>query len=312
MSDPGSEGSGGARARLIAIVDAVDVRAREIPLVRALIGVLGVYDAAGGGLLAGGLAYTSLLALLPSMLLVVSVVGLVVDDPARRAEVVAAIAMAAPPLEEIVRLAFEQVAAGAVPSGIVAVIGLLWGSSRFYSSLDNAFARVFHGERRRNEIERTIRGLAVTALFVALPITALVIGSVGSWLLDLAPRGTVLDGAAATAWQVLQPLGSLALFVVVAAAVYRFVPPVPVSMRALSIPSIAAGLVLAGFTQVFTYAAPRLVGVAAFYGPFVAAFAVLAWFAIGFNVLLVGASWTRVRVLGEHSRTDEDAPADRA
>jgi uncharacterized BrkB/YihY/UPF0761 family membrane protein len=37
---------------------------------------------------------------------------------------------------------------------------------------------------------------------------------------------------------------------------------------------------------------------AAVYGTFVAFFAILAWLAISFNVLLFGACWTRVREQG--------------
>jgi uncharacterized BrkB/YihY/UPF0761 family membrane protein len=44
------------------------------------------------------------------------------------------------------------------------------------------------------------------------------------------------------------------------------------------------------------FVAPRLVGVAAIYGTFVAAFALLAWLSIAFNLLLLGAAWTDVRV----------------
>ena len=63
----------------------------------------------------------------------------------------------------------------------------------------------------------------------------------------------------------------------------------------------------ATFTQVFTYVAPRLVGVAALYGTFVAVFGILAWLSIGFNVLLLGASWTRVRALAASNPTARPA-----
>ena len=62
-------------------------------------------------------------------------------------------------------------------------------------------------------------------------------------------------------------------------------------------PSILVGIVLAGFAQVFTFIGPRLTHTAAIYGTFVAFFAILAWLSISFNVLLLGASWTRVREL---------------
>src|SRR6185369_8095473 len=50
------------------------------------------YDRAGGGLIAGGLAYAALLALLPGMLLVLSIFAIVVSDEATRERIVSLIA----------------------------------------------------------------------------------------------------------------------------------------------------------------------------------------------------------------------------
>ena len=52
-----------------------------VPAVRTLAAMLEAYDRAGGGLVAGGLAYAALIALLPGLLLVLSVFGLFVDGP---------------------------------------------------------------------------------------------------------------------------------------------------------------------------------------------------------------------------------------
>jgi membrane protein len=292
MSDAGD----GARAdRLRVLAARVVRRVGGHAAVRTLLSVLAVYDGAGGGLVAGGLAYTSLIALLPGLLLALSILGLIIGDPMQREQAVAVIAAAMPPVEGIARSAFEQVAAGWKPIGLLAFVGLLWGSSRFYAALDKAFSRIFHTAPQRSEIERTLRGVAVTGLFVALPVGVLLAGSVASWLLDLAPNGVEIQGVGRGIWQLASPLGSLVLFVGGTAMVYRFVPGERVSLAALMPPAFVAGLVLAAFTQVFTFVAPRLVGVAAVYGTFVAVFAVLAWLSVGFNVLLLGASWARVR-----------------
>jgi membrane protein len=284
-----------------------------VPAVRTLRAVLQTYDAAGGGLVAGGLAYAALFALLPGLLLVLSVVGLLVDDKAVRADIVAAIATAVPPLESLASQALEQVASGAVPTSIVAVLGLLWGSSRFYVALDNAFARIFHKAPRRNQLQQSVRGLILMVMFIALPVTALVIGSVTSWLLDVAPAGAEVSGVVRAIWQVASPLGSVLLFVAAAALVYRFVPARRVPRQALLPPASVVGIVLAAFTQLFTFIAPRLVGAAALYGTFVAIIALLAWLSIGFNVLLLGGAWTRVRALARVDATGTDAgqPASR-
>ena len=278
-----------------------------VPAVRTLRATLATYDAAGGGLVAGGLAYAALVALLPGLLLILSVVGLLVDDPAVRADLATAIATAVPPMASIAKQALEQVASSAVPTGIFAVLGLLWGSSRFYVALDSAFARIFHNAPRRNQLQRSVRGVVLMVMFIALPVTALVVGSATSWLLDVAPAGAEVSGVVRAVWQVASPLGSVLLFVAAAALVYRFVPARRVPRQALLPPASVVGVILAAFTQVFTFIAPRLVGAAALYGTFVAIIALLAWLSIGFNVLLLGGAWTRVRALARVDATGTDA-----
>jgi membrane protein len=277
-----------------------------IPAVRTLMAVFEVYDRAGGGLVAGGLAYAALIALVPGALLVASAIGFLVDDPALQDAIVEAVANAVPPLEDIARTAIESVAAGAVPTTIIALLGLLWGASRFYASLDYAFSRVFRSARRRNEIERTLRGILVTFLFVGLPIAAVIAVSIASWLLEVAPDQERAEGFASALLQVASPLGSFLLFVGTVSLVYRFVPAERVPVRAFLRPAILVGIVLALFTQLFAFIAPRMFGWMAVYGTFVAVFALLAWLSIGFNLLLLGASWTRVRAV---SMDQPEAPA---
>jgi membrane protein len=292
--------------RLRALATRIVETVGGIPAVRTLMATLEVYDRAGGGLMASGLAYSALFALVPGALLVASVIGLFISDPATQEQIVEFIATAVPPLEEVVRTALESVAAGAVPTTVVALVGLLWGSSRFYNSLDTAFSRVFHGQPRRNEVVRTLRGLLVTFLFVGLPIALLIVSSIAAWLVDLAPDDGVVVGIAQTVLQVASPLGSFLLFVVVVSLVYRYVPPERTPVRAFLAPAVLVGIALAGFTQLFTFIAPRMVGYAALFGALVAVFALLAWMQISFNLLLLGASWARVRAV---AKAQPDAPA---
>ena len=276
-----------------------------IPAVRTLVATLEVYDRAGGGLTANGLAYSALIALVPGALLVAGAIGLFITDPEVQQRLVDAIAAAVPPLAPIVQTALDSVAQGAVPTTVIAFIGLLWGSSRFYASLDYAFSKVFHGERRRNEVVRTLRGLVVTFGFVALPIAALLVGSIATWVLESARDGGAIDTIARTLIQLASPIGSFVLFVGVVSLVYRFVPVDRVPWRAIIAPAVLVGVALAGFAQLFTFIAPRMVGFAALFGTFVTIFALLAWMAISFNMLILGASWTRVRAV---ARSQPDVP----
>jgi membrane protein len=301
MSPADTDEGGTDRLRLL--VERVVARVGGMRATRTLLGVLEAYDRAGGGLTASGLAYTSLIALLPGLLLMVSIFGVVIDDEATREQVVSAIAEAVPPLEEFARAAFESVSAGAVPTGIIAILGLLWGSSRFYAALDYAFTRIFHDVRRRNEIERTLRGIVVTFLLVAVPLGALILGVITAWVAEVLP-GQV----AALILQLTTPVGSFLLFVTGTMLVYRYVPGEHVPWRALALPAVLVGITLAGFAQLYALLAPLLTRMAAVYGTFVAFFAILAWLSISFNLLLFGACWTRVRDRGLPE--PEPAPAD--
>ena len=65
-------------------IDQLVARVTSIPVVRRLLDILDRYDRAGGGLLAAGLAFSSLFALLPAILLIIGLAGLLLSDPERR------------------------------------------------------------------------------------------------------------------------------------------------------------------------------------------------------------------------------------
>jgi len=290
------------------------------PGVVRLQAVMDTYDRAGGGLVASGLAYTSLLALLPAFLLVLSVVGYVLRDPAVQQQIVAGVAEVLPPLEDLAKLALAGVSSNVVPSGIVAIVTLIWGASRFYANLDTAFSHIFSGAPRRNPVIQTIRGVLLTAVLVIVPVGLVTAGSIVQWLDHLAPGGVQLGVVLTTVLDVASPVGSLVAFAFVVAVCYRVVPNEHVPWRALRLPAVSIGLVLAVFTQIYVFIAPRLMGLWAVFGTALAVFGLLAWLSIAFNVLLVGAAWTEVRSrLGPYTLAsmvgwtgDQARPADEA
>lgn len=281
--------------RLRRLIEGIAGHVGGHPLVVRVQAVMDTYDRAGGGLVAGGLAYTSLLALLPGLLLGLSLVGYLIRDPGVQEQIVNVIGEVLPPFKDFARTAFEQVSRGAVPTGIVATIALFWGSSRFYANLDTAFSRIFRGAPRRNPIVQTVRGVLLTIVLVLVPVGLVIVGSFVSWLTGLTPEGIDISDLGEALLELASPLGSLIAFAGAVALCYRYVPTEPVSWRSVVVPAAAIGLVLAVLTQIYAFLAPRLVGVAAIYGTFVALFALLAWLSIAFNVLLVGAAWTEVR-----------------
>jgi membrane protein len=315
---------GSVVARVRGRVERLVERVTGHPLVRQVMAVMDTYGQAGGGLIASGLAYAALFALLPGLLLMLSVFGFLLDEPGEREAVVEAIAQVLPPIEDLARLTLDQVAAGAVPSSIIGLAGLAWGASRFYTALDAAFARIFRNAPERNVIIRSIRGVILIVVLILGPVLALVATSIASFLAAEAPLGLEIAQATRLLFGFGSPLLALVAFILAIAIMYRFVPARDVPVRALLPPAVVVGLVLTVFTQVFTYIAPRIIGAAALFGTFVAIFATLVWLQFSFNFVLIGAAWMRIRLLasrGEHDGAgkggadavdagDDEAPAE--
>jgi len=268
--------------------------------VRGLRSVLDEYDAAGGGLLAAGLAFSSLFAILPAMLLTLGMAGIAIDDPGLRGRLVAFLAERLPPLREFLEASLVEVARGGVSFSIVAIVGLAWGSSRFFASLDDAISRIFHEGPRRHLLRRTLLGLLSVAVLVGAVIAILL-----AWSLTerLEASGQYPAGVGAIIRLGTLLLGSPAAGTVLAmvgiGALYRLVPTARPSWRAILPPAIAVGLALALFTGLFAFIAPRLIGSLRIYGAFVAVFAAMIWLSIVAQAILIGASWLHRRVVAQ-------------
>jgi membrane protein len=255
---------------------------------------MAIYDDAGGGLLAGGLTYSALFALLPSLLLLTGILGLVVDDPERRRALVQGIGDSLPPLRGFLDDSLQQITDGAAGAGGIGLIGLAWGASRFYGSLDDALGRVLRRAPKRGFVARTLRGLLSVVLLVTIFLGSLILTGIGSYL--AAQTAARLGADSHVFWQVVTPLLTALVFVGAAVLCYRLVPAFHVPWSAAVLPAVVVGIALAALTQLFTYLAPRLIGAAAVYATFVAIFAAMIWLATGFQLLLVGAAWVSVRL----------------
>ena len=87
----------------------------------------------------------------------------------------------------------------------------------------------------------------------------------------------------------------VAATVVATILVYRIVPVPAPRWQSVIIPGIAAGLALTVLARAFAFIAPRLIGSAALLGSLATAFVALAWLALSFQALLIGAAWVRDR-----------------
>ena len=263
------------------------------PRVAYVRSVLDVYGRAPGGLLANGLAFAALFSAFPIAFVTLCVAGLLIGNPADRAILADSIAAVAPPLREVVDEAVAALASGAAVSSIVGIVGLIWTVSQFYVTLDVAFSRIFADRPERDVFRRMARGFAWVAGLVGIVVVLIIAGTLA------AAARTFLPESYGTLWKVGDVLASppilIGVGVLVVVGVYRVVPPVAPSWRAIWLPAIVAGTAIVALSQLFLFLAPRLIGSAALAGSLATAFVALAWLSFTFQALLYGAAWVRVR-----------------
>lgn len=254
--------------------------------------MLARYDAAGGSLLAGGLAYNALFAVVPLTVLVAGIVGLVVADEAQQAAVVDAIANVLPPLREIVRLVLEEAAGAAGTISLLGFVALVWGASRFIVAFEDAMGRVFGGTRRRGLVARNAAAVVAVLALIGAAVFLAILAGLSSFLDAARAAGQPVAQIANGAGLVLLPLTLACLSI---AVVYRLVPVLAPGWRAIVPPAILVAVALDVLARAFVFLAPRLIGAAATIGALATAFAALAWLALSFQAILLGAAWVRQR-----------------
>ena len=139
--------------------------------------VFAAYGRIGGGILADGLAYNALFALLPALLIVVAVIGFIIHDPARQTAIIDAIAAEVPPLRDLLTRTFQAISEGAAEVSIVGLLALIWGASRFARALDTSFSRVFDRTPERSIVRRSLVGVASVVVLIVAVVTAVGLAS---------------------------------------------------------------------------------------------------------------------------------------
>lgn len=241
------------------------------------------------GLLAGGVAYSAFMALVPSLVAAVMVYGLVStpEDVARQVEEVGS----ALPSEAQTLLTDQMERIASAPQqglGIGLVIALLlalWSASAGVAGLVGALNSVYDEVDERNFVKK--RGLSLLLTVGALVFVAVAVGLV-------AVLPAVLDtlglGVAATAVvQVLRWLGLVLAFVVALAVLYRVAPDRDSPRLRWVTPGAVVATVLWVIASAgFSLYVDRFGSYGDTYGPIAGVVVLLLWFFITAWVILLG------------------------
>ena len=115
-------------------------------VVSRALAVVNVSNGAGAPLFASALAFSTVFAIVPVVLLMSGVLGWFVDDPAQRSALLNQLVAYVPPLADLFRASLEGVVAARGALSIVGIVGLIWGASAFYGALDEVMRRLFQGD----------------------------------------------------------------------------------------------------------------------------------------------------------------------
>lgn len=267
-------------------------RLLSVRAVRLVHGILNGYDSVGGGLLAGGLAYAALFALVPGVLLILGIAGAVLGDGRLHDAFVNNVVAVVPPLRDLLGPAVDELTDRAGSMTILGVIGLSWGSSRFYNDFEAAMAKVFGGVSQRGFVRKTLLGLLSVGALGMVFVLVTILAGVRAYLDAAAGPGVrPIAGLAGLLLDLAGPIG----VVLAIGAVYRFVPPRRPAWRTVVLPSIVVTAVLVGVARLFVLLAPQLIGAAALLGTLATVFAALAWLGISFQAILMGAAWIDIK-----------------
>lgn len=267
-----------------------DRRVRRIPLVVAIQRILDTYNAAGGGITSSGLSYGALFAVIPGLLLIVSLLVIAVDSPETRQDVIDWIVKQVPPLQEFATDIVASVTKQARVGSLIGLALFVWGASGFYLGLEGAMERLFPGPKRRDPIMGRVRGVIAVLLVVGSVLAMFVASSLVA--------GAGLDGVFAGIDSIVPvggPLVAIAGASFVCLIVYVLVPADTPGWRAAWAPALAAGTGIGLLTSLFSLVSQYLVGGFSALGALTSVFVALVWFNWVFQMLLYGGAWARLR-----------------
>lgn len=281
-------------ARGIAVVEPLVARVLGVPRIAMANAVYTRFASSSGPILARGMAFVALFAVVPAVIVILSIVGVFVSDPAVRAEIVALLTEQIPSMAPVLDEALASFSGMAPTTGLVGLGLLVWSASSLVRAVDGAFRVIFRDSGEgRTPIRDVVSVLAVAAGAFAAAI-----------ILILVTLPDFVDEAFGLPGRLVRTVTSLAGVMGVLALAFAFVPRPRPTLQALWLPAVATGLAVYLLSELFVFLGPLLFGSAELYGAFGALFLGLVWLGNVTQVILFGAAWVAER---DHRRRRTEA-----
>jgi membrane protein len=238
---------------------------------------------------AAALTYYALMSLFPTLLLAVSLLGLLGEFPGTYEAIVGHLRGVVPattlaPLDTAVRAALKS--KGTAAAGLViAIVTALYGATGYLEAARRALNVVFQALRGRSFVRRKLVDVASTFVLMALVLTTVVLMFAGGGVAN-----DVLGPEAATVWRIVRWPGAFASALVAFSFIYYITPDVQQRAVRWITPGALAGVAvwLAASAAFSTYLA-NFKSFNVTYGTFAAAIILLVWLWLTNVALLFGA-----------------------
>ena len=238
---------------------------------------------------AAALTYYALMSLFPTLLLAVSLLGLLGEFPATYNAIIGHLRGVVPaatlaPIDAAVRAALKSKGTAAIALA-VAVLTALYGTTGYLEAARRSLNVVFEARGGRSFVRRKLIDIASTLVLLALVLTTLVLVFAGGGVAD-----DVLGAAAASVWRIVRWPGAFASALLVFSYLYYVTPDVQQRSIRWITPGALVGVAVwlaasAGFSAYL--ANFRSFNVT--YGSFAAAIILLVWLWLTNVALLFGA-----------------------
>ena len=255
--------------------------------------ILGSYSRHAGSQLSAAIAYRVLFSLVPFATLLLIILDAVLE-PSRREQFVQWLFGVGPgtDFESSVENALADSGASTPIVGLIALVTLLWGASGTMASIRIAFRVIWDQERGPRYVRSKLRDFALVGLAGVLVIGAFAISVIVRVVVQ-----TGSDLADALGWT--GPAGVMSIIVEVASpvvvvfagllALYRFVPPVTMPLRALWPSALAAAVAFEVVVEGYAVYAAHFSNFSEIYGPMGAVLAFLLLVYVLAGIVLLGA-----------------------
>jgi membrane protein len=238
---------------------------------------------------AAALTYYALMSLFPTLLLAVSLLGLLGEYPATYNAIVGHLSGVVPsttlaPLDAAVRAALNSKGTAATAL-VVAIVTALYGATGYLEAARRALNVVFGARRGRSFLRRKLIDVGSVFVLMALVLTTLVLMFAGGGI-----AREVLGSEGASVWRIVRWPGAFASALLAFSFIYFVTPDVRHRSFRLITPGAFAGvgMWLAASAAFSTYLA-NFKSFNVTYGTFAAAIILLVWLWLTNVALLFGA-----------------------